>query len=220
MELQMRDTALSRAFKQAGGLDARGRMEALFDRLVTDGTYELEAVKAAVLAEIEGDAALFDEIIEPWYVKQRLRRLVSEARGRADVPHEVGDGKHAPADGKTRLAIPDGEGAGAMSAASKDNRTVAPAPKPSKRNAAVMSDAGRATADYPYLDHYMLGGKPLGDLTREECLSYARILKGRSYALNNIASKVPPGGRVRDHVKDDEVKKAFRNGQRNANVNG
>lgn len=220
MELYVQETALSRAFKQAGGKDVKGRMEALFDQLVTDSTYELEAVKAAVLAEIEGDATLFDEIFEAWYVKQRFRRLLSEARGRMDVPDEVGDGIRAVADGKSVSAIPDGEGEEARVSAQNAMVRPPPLPKPSKRNAAVMSDAGRMTADYPYLDHYLLGGKPLGDLTREECLTFARILKGRSYALNNIASKVPPGGRVRDHVAEDEVKKAFRNGQRNANVNG
>ena len=58
---------------------------------------------------------------------------------------------------------------------------------------------------FNYLDDFLVGGEPIGDLTPETVLARADLLERDARFMRLMASGVPPQGRIRDYITPDEA---------------
>ena len=196
-------TAIAEAFEKVGFRSTQERLDDIADAALDLHPRTLDAARAYVLREVNGDAALLWTLFLRWHgpaadmllqACAARRRSKAEASRRADTNPGMPPGSGATEGQTTRSAPPQPTG---------DRNVAGP-------SYAAREEARRAVAGViSKLDTFKINGRPIGDCTPEEAMGWraARVRDARFVYL--LAVNLPPGRPIREFIRPEEAESFY-----------
>lgn len=196
-------TAIAEAFEKVGFRSTQERLDDIADAALDLHPRTLDAARAYVLREVNGDAALLWQLFLRWHgpaADMLLQACAARRRQQSE----------AKAAAQTRASSPP------QSGAKPATHTVDHAPRPTGgSNVAGPSIAAREEARSAVarviskLDTFKINGRPIGDCTAEEAMGWraARVRDARFVYL--LAVNLPPGRPIREFIRPEEAEQFY-----------
>lgn len=183
----MKKGALGLALESAGYKTSKERLLEVAADALAQHPRTNDLARAFIHEAIRTDAELLWELFRPWHgpAADALLREVVQRRIAA------------------RASVGASERTNAMGRAPQGGRASSPSAQPTE----AAKEAARVAAAHVLskLDTFRVNGKPLGDCTPEEALSWraARVRDSRFVWL--ICAGIPAGHRIRDFIKPEDA---------------
>jgi hypothetical protein len=182
------DTAIKRAFTNAGYRSAHERLRDIAIAALARHPRTLEGARTAILAQVTTDAGLLWELFERWQrpaLDLLIQSVAAELREQRASAEKSGLG--AKTSTKTNVASPPRAGTAGPTSADRE---------------AARADVVRVLSK---LDTFLINRCPIGDCTPEQALAWADSQSTQARYARMLASNLPPGRPIRQSITPAEA---------------
>ncbi len=190
-------TAFAEAFEKVGYQSAQQRLDAIADAAWAEHPRTMDFAREYVLREVETDAGLLWTMFKNWHRPAATFLLEASA-----------------------ARIRERRAAKYISGASSAEHTITTQPqRAGGRNAIGPSAADKAAARehvagvISKLDTYKVNGRPVGDVTPEEALSFRDAKARENRFIDLLTAGLPPHLPIRHFVRPEEAEAMWRRAQ-------